>query len=311
MEELDKLSAIRTFVAIVECGSQTEAARRLGRSQPAVARSLADLEEALGVQLLTRTTRRSVLTQEGDQFFHDCKRVLDDLDAAEARARDSLASADGQVHLTSPVEFGNRVLAPALVGLLEDFPGLRLKIDLTDRPLDLVAGGYDIAVRIGELEDSGLVAKKVGDMPVFVCASPTLIGRVGEPIEPTDLVTLPCIGVDISRRKSGLEWRFRDASGTPFVVRPNAVVVCDSVALARRLCREGVGFGAFFGYQVADDLRSGALMPIFNDPEYPLRPVSLLWPPRRPMPRRMRSVLRRLEAGIREELNEMRAAWTR
>lgn len=300
---------MRTFVAIVECGSQTEAARRLGRSQPAVVRSLADLETALDVQLLTRTTRRSVLTQEGEQFFRDCKRLLAELDAAEVRVRDGLASAGGPVHLTAPVEFGNRVLAPALVGLLEEFPGLRLKVDLTDEPLDLVAGGYDIAVRIGELDDSGLIARKVGNMPSFICAAPSLIVRLGKPTEPSDLGTLPCIGVDISRRKFGLEWRFRDASGTPFVVRPNAIVVCDSVALARTLCHSGAGFGAFFGYQVADDLRSGALVSVLEDRDYPLRPVNLLWPPRRPMPRRMRSVIRRLEAGIQAEMKEMRTAW--
>lgn len=303
---MDRLTAIRTFVAIVECGSQTEAARRLGRSQPAVVRSLGELEKSLNVQLLTRTTRRSALTPEGEQFFHDCKRMLGELDAAEARVRDGLATTAGLVRVTAPVEFGNRVLAPALAGLLEEFSGLRLKVDLTDRPVDLVAGGYDVAVRIGDLEDSGLIARRVGSMPSFVCASPGLIDRVGSPASATDFSTLPCIGIDITRRRFGLIWRFRDAAGKPFTVRPNAVFVCDNVALARQMCRDGAGFGAFFGYQVADDIRAGTLVPVLADPGYPLRAVSLIWPPRRPMPRRMRAVLRHIERGIRQEMDSMR-----
>ncbi|MDW4499183.1 LysR substrate-binding domain-containing protein [Sulfitobacter sp. D35] len=126
------------------------------------------------------------------------------------------------------------------------------------------------------------------------------------PTSATEFNTLPCIGIDISQRKFGLIWRFRDATGHPFSVRPNVVFECDSVALARRLCRHGVGFGAFFGYQVVDDIRAGTLVPVLPDPDYPLRPISLLWPPRRPMPRRMRAVLRHIELGIRQELDSMR-----
>ncbi len=306
---MDRLAAIRTFVAIVECGSQTEAARRLGRSQPAVVRSLGELEKTLNVQLLSRTTRRSTLTPEGEQYFHDCKRVLAELDAAEARVRDGLAAPAGHVRLTAPVEFGNRVLAPSLGGLLEEFPGLRLKVDLTDQPVDLVAGGYDVAVRIGELEESGLIARRIGSMPSMVCAAPALIDRVGVPDAPADLGALPCIGIDIAHRKFGLVWRFRDEGGHPFTVRPNSVIVCNSVALARTMCRDGAGFAAFYAYQVADDLRAGTLVSVLADPGYPLHPVSLLWPPRRPMPRRMRAVLRQIEAGIRAELDRMRGAW--
>ncbi|SLN45878.1 HTH-type transcriptional regulator DmlR [Roseivivax jejudonensis] len=303
---MDRLAAIRTFIAIVECGSQTEAARRLGKSQPAVVRSLGELEKSLNVQLLTRTTRRSALTPEGEQFFHDCKRMLADLDAAEARVRDGLAATSGQVRVTAPVEFGNRVLAPALAGLMDEFAGLRLKVDLTDRPLDLVAGGYDVAVRIGDLEDSGLIARRIGSMSSFVCAAPALIDRVGRPTTATEFGSLPCIGIDIAKRRFGLVWRFRDLGGHPFTVRPNVVFVSDSVALARRMCRECVGFGAFYGYQVVDDLRAGSLVPVLPDPDYPVRAINLLWPPRRPMPKRMRAVLRHIEEGIRRELNEIR-----
>lgn len=305
---MDQLAAIRTFVAIVDGGSQTEAARRLGRSQSAVVRTLGELEKILDVQLILRTTRQSTLTPEGEQYYHDCKRVLSELDAAEERLRDRLSRPEGWIKLTAPVEFGNLVLAPTLMALQSEFDGLHFKVDLTDQPLDLVAGGYDIAVRIGDLDDSGMVARKIGSMPAFICAAPSLIERVGTVCDPRELINLPCVGVDIAKRRSGLMWKFGERDASPYVVRPDPVFVCDSVAMARTACRAGLGFALFFGYQVAADLRDGTLVRVLGTGN-PERPIHLLWPPRRPMPRLMRTVLRRIEAGTKSELRWMRNVW--
>ncbi len=305
---MDRLTSIRTFVAIVEHGSQTEAARRLGRSQSSVVRSLGDLEKALDVQLLTRTTRRSALTPEGEQYFHDCKRILGEIEAAEERVREQRASPKGQIKLTAPVEFGNLVLAPTLLALQSELCELHLKVDLTDQPLDLVRGGYDVAVRIGELEDSGMIARRIGSMPSFVCAAPSLIAKVGKPADPHELADLPCVGVDIAKRRFGLAWKFNERSGEPFIVRPNPAFVSDSVALARTACRAGLGFAAFFGYQVASDLRDGTLVKVINSGN-PERPINLLWPQQRPMPKRLHAVLRRIQTGVAEELRWMREVW--
>lgn len=305
---MDKLTAIKTFVAIVEHGSQTEAARRLGRSQPTVVRSLAELEKSLDVKLMARTTRQSVLTLEGEQYYHDCKRLLEGLDTSEERIKEIQKSARGQIKLTAPVEFGNLVLAPTLLALQSEFPELRLKIDLTDQPLDLVGGGYDAAVRIGELPDSGMIARKVGKMPSFVCAAPVLVERLGVPENPQCLANLPCVGIDIAKRRFGLEWKFDELRGSPVVVRPDPGFVCDSVALARTACRAGLGYAAFFGYQVVEDLRGGTLVKVMESGN-PERAVNLLWPPRQPMPKRVRAVLQRIEIGIRDELARMRTYW--
>ena len=302
---MDKLAAIRTFVAIVECGSQTEAARRLGKSLPAVVRTLSELEKALSVQLLIRTTRHSHLTPEGALYLQDCKEILAKVGAAEARLRQAGDLPMGPISLTAPIEFGNRFVGRFLFDAAKEFPGLRFRVRLTDRPIDLVKGEFDIAIRIGELEDSGLKARKVGSMQTVVCASPELLDRCGAPARPAELADLPCVGVDISGRGYGMDWRFRERGGAEFHVRVEPSFLCDSVRLARSACLDGVGFGVFFSYQVIDELRDGRLKPVFRRNVPAARPVSLLWPPETPMPMRLREVIRSLADGLSSELRDL------
>ncbi len=304
---MDKLAAIRTFVAIVDSGSQIEAARRIGKSQPAVVRSLAELEKSLSVQLLDRNTRQSSLTPEGEAFYHDCKALLADLESAENKIREKRAAPLGRIKLTSPIEFGNLVVAPAILEIVERFPGVTLQVDFSDAPVDLIEGGYDIAVRLGPLEDSRLIAKKVGTMRTLVWGSPELVERVGMPAHPKQLSELPCIGVDIAKRRFGLSWSFTEPNGEPFSVRVTPKIACDSVRLARTACRAGCGFCAFHHYQVEQDHKNGTLLPVlaaYSHSSNPL-PVSLLWAPKRPMPRRTRDVIKILEAHVRKHLNSL------
>ncbi|MEX0284579.1 MAG: LysR family transcriptional regulator [Paracoccaceae bacterium] len=302
---MDKLAAIKTFVAIVECGSQTEAARRIGKSQPSVVRSLAELEKSLSVQLIDRNTRQSSPTPEGETFYHDCKALLADLESAETKVREQRAAPLGRIKLTSPVEFGNIAVAPAILDIAERFPGMTLQVDFSDVPVDLIAGGYDIAVRLGPLEDSRLIARKVGTMRTFVWGSPDLIDKVGMPAHPTQLADLPCVGVDIAKRRFGLTWSFAEPDRKPFSVRVNPKITCDGVRMARTACLEGVGFCAFHQYQVDQEYKQGTLLPVLTtySMALPALPVNLLWVPKRPMPRRLRDVIKILKDHIHDHLD--------
>lgn len=305
---MDKLAAMRTFVAIVDCGSQTEAARRIGKSQPAVVRSLAELEKSLSVQLLDRNTRQSSPTPEGEVFYQDCKALLADLESAENRVRELQAAPLGRIKLTSPIEFGNIVVAPAIQEMAERFPGLTIQADFSDAPVDLIAGGYDIAVRLGSLDDSRLIAKKVGIMRTFVWGSPELMERVGTPTHPKELAELPCIGVDIAKRRFGLAWSFAGPDREPFSVRVSPRITCDGVRLARNACRAGIGYCAFHHYQVDKDYKRGILQPVLTSYSQRLAPipVSLLWAPKRPMPQRLKDLINILETHLRNHLAGLR-----
>lgn len=270
---MDKLRAMAAFVRIVEAGSLTAAADALGLSGPAVVRGLAALERDLGVRLLQRTTRRSSLTDEGREYYERCRRVLAEVEAADASLSARRSEPRGRLRLTAPVGFGRIRLAPVVRAYSARFPAVDVELLLLDRVVDLVEEGIDVAVRIAKLGTSSLVAVRVGETRRVVCAAPAYVKAAGRPRTPDDLAGHRCIVL------TGLapdnEWSF---AGRPARVPVRPTLRTNSLDVALDACLAGAGCGQFLCYQVDAHLRAGRLKELLPGHAPAPVPVQIVYP---------------------------------
>ena len=284
---MDKLRAIKTFVQIADDGSLTAAAAALGMSLPAVVRSLAALEAELGARLFQRTTRRLALTQEGLQYLARSRDILAAVAEADASLADETQAPRGQLTITAPVLLGERVVTDFVTRFLAANPRIRCSVQLLDRFVDLVDEGVDVGIRIGALEDSSLVALRLGEVRQVVVASPQFLRRGGTPEQPTDLRSRPCVRLAGPIRPG---WAFQDA-GRKLHVAVDGPLDFNHAGAALRACEQGVGFGQFFSYQVQDALRERRLRVVLAAFEPPRLPVSIVYPNARLLPARTRAFI--------------------
>ncbi len=294
---MNLLGAMRAFTEIVDRGSLTAAAEALDRSQPSMVRTLAALEERLGVRLLNRTTRRMSLTPEGRDYLARCRRILADVEDAERSVGRQQSEPRGDLRLTAPILFGEMYVAPAVIEFLRRYREVRVDLLLFDRNLDLVEEGIDLAVRIGHLADSTLVAMRVGTVTRVVCASPAFLEQTGEPTHPKQLADSPCI------RFSGLSspgtWTFREHN-RDVSVQVGGNMSCNHLSIARAACVHGLGFGRFLSYQVEPFLSDGSLQRVLRAYEPDPLPVSLVYPSARLTSTRVRAMIGWLQAFFQE-----------
>jgi DNA-binding transcriptional LysR family regulator len=244
---MDKFKAMSTFVRIVEAGSLTGAAERLGISLTAVVRGLAALEQSLGVRLLNRTTRRIALTDEGREYFERCRHLLSELEETENALTDRRLTPSGRLAITAPVMFGRLHVAPVVTDFLAAYPEMRAELLLLDRVIDLLEEGIDLAIRIAPLPDSSLVAIPLGATGRIVCASPDYLARHGMPQQPRDLAGHRAIR--FTALSDGNDWSFTRGNETQRVAVSD-VFAANQVDVALDACRKGLGCGRFLGYQV-------------------------------------------------------------
>ncbi len=283
---MDKLKAMETFVVIAEAGSLTAAAARLGRSDASVARGLAALERSLGLRLLNRNTRRLALTEAGAEHLVWCRRILGEFEAQEQSFEARRAAPGGLLRLTAPVEFGALYAAPAVEAFLRAHPQMRVELTLLDRVVDLLEEGMDLALRIGPLPDSGLIAVALGETRPVVCAAPELLERIGPIRRPEDLRDAP----GVVFHPPGPVWEFREA-GAPLSVEVSAVFSTNQARTARAACLAGLGVARLLHYQVARELEEGRLIRILSEFETPGAPVSMVYPHARLLSPRVRSFI--------------------
>lgn len=286
---MDRLAAMRTFVEIVDRGSLTAAAEALDRSQPAVVRTLAALEKHLCALLLRRTTRRMSLTPEGQEFLERCRQILADVDEAERAVGQDHSEPRGDIRITAPLEFGQMHLAPALTSFLLRYDRIRIDLLLLDRNVDLVDEGIDLALRIGPLPDSSLIAVRVGEVRRVTVASPALIQRTGIPKHPGALSILPCIRQQNIPR-SETAWPFQEESKA-FVVPVDGRFGCNQIAAAISACVNGMGFGQFLSYQTEDLVKQDELQIVLQEYEPTPWPVNLVYPGGRLVSSRQRALI--------------------
>lgn len=298
---MDKLKLMEAFVAIADEGSLTAAARRQGGSLPAMVRALAKLETHLGVRLLNRSTRRIALTEEGRLYLARCRRVLADIDDAEAALAERGPPA-GTLTLTAPVMFGRLHLAPLVGEFLAAQPAMKVNLLLLDRVVDLLEEGIDLALRIGRLQDSSMVALPLGEIRWLACASPAFIARHGMPAAPEALGAMPCIRM--LGNPALAPWRFGSGAAER-VVEVGGALATNQLDVAVDACRRGLGVGRFLSYQVADALRSGELVEVLHGFAPPPSPVNLVYPHSRLLSARVRAFIEACRPQLQRRLAEL------
>jgi DNA-binding transcriptional LysR family regulator len=270
---MDQIHLMSVFVAVGEEGSFAAAARRLDLSPAAVTRAISALEEQLGVKLLLRTTRNVRMTDAGQRYLDDTRSILSSIAEANAAAAGVNAAPRGNLSITSSVLFGKSFVMPCIVDYLKQYPEVDVSAYFLDRVVNLVEEGMDVAVRIGHLPDSSLMALRVGQVRRVLCASPEYLARNGLPLHPADLLRHTVIAASgISPR---IEWKF-GGPDEPAVVRitPRLTVTSNDAAIAAAVA--GLGITRLLSYQIASELSEGALKIVLADYEEAPWPVHIL-----------------------------------
>ncbi|SCX72085.1 LysR family transcriptional regulator [Variovorax sp. EL159] len=261
-----RLQGIEEFVAAVEAGSFALAAQRLHVTRSAVAKSIARLEARLNTRLFLRTTRSQSLTEEGHGYYERCRRVLDELDAAQALTDVARSTATGVVRISMPAMLGRLKVGPLLLALARQHPQLSLELAFNDRRVDLVEEGLDLAIRSGELADSmDLVARPVGVQWMALCAAPAYLAQRGHPRGIGDLEGAH-EAVLYARDGQVSAWRFHDAQGRPVEVTLPSRLRCDSAEVLLEAAIGGLGLARLPSWLAADALAAGTLVRVFEEP---------------------------------------------
>jgi DNA-binding transcriptional LysR family regulator len=270
---MDRFQALETFIAVAETGAFNGAAQRLGQSPPAVTRIIAQLETRLGVTLFLRTTRQVRLSESGERFLNDARRVLSELRDAEASVTGSHGRPRGLLRITAPVLFGRYYITPILAEMLDLYPEMRVQALLLDRVVNLAEEGLDIAIRIGEPEDSSLSAIRVGAVRPVVFAAPDYLARHRAPAMPSDLTNHSII--QAGNTENAANWLFQK-EGDRLTVRVTPRMTVNDNQAVLDLVRAGRGIGRLLSYQVALALDSGAVVPVLEPFAAPSLPIHIL-----------------------------------
>lgn len=287
---MDRLDAMAIFVAAAEAGSFSAASRKLGVPLPTVSRKVGDLETHLNTRLLIRTTRKLALTDAGAAYLAACRIILEQVGDAERAAAGEYRTPKGDLIIAAPIVFGRLHVLPVVNAFLETFPDINVQMVLSDRNADLVGDHIDMAVRIGALADSSMVATRVGTVRRVVCARPAFLVTHGTPKTPDDLARLPCI--TFGNIVSGSSWLFaaknrRVARHVP--VRARLAVNTAEAALDAAIA--GVGITQVLSYQAAQAVRDKRLKIVLREYEVEPLPVHVLYPAQAGPPLKLRSFL--------------------
>lgn len=278
------------LVAVTDAGSLSGASRTLCVPLATLSRKITDLEARLGTRLLIRSTRKLTLTDAGVAYVAAARRILEQVDEAERDAVGEFTAPKGELVITAPLMFGRLHVLPVVADFLAAFPQISIRLVLADRNIDLIEDRVDMAVRIGRLPDSAMVATRIGSMRTVTVASPAVLARLGEPAHPRALVGYPCIQVDTPLPSPS--WRFRDADGggpMDIPVLPRLTVSTPEAAVDAAV--HGVGVARVLHYQVASAVLNGALRILLEGFEPAPAPVHLVHASRGLMPLKMRAFL--------------------
>lgn len=299
---MDRLHELEVFVAVAEAGSFAKAGRRMRLSPPAVTRAIAALENRLGARVFNRTTRSLKITEVGQRFLENARRILIDLDTAEKDAVGDTSVPHGHLTVTASVTLGRSTLAPVVGAFLSQHARVSVSILLLDRITNLVEEGIDVAVRIGPLPDSSLVARKVGSVRRILVASPTYVARRGLPLSPADLRLHSVIG--FTGLMPNREWRFMEGrSGYSVSLMPRLEINDALAAIAA--AENGEGITIALSYMVAEKIREGRLLPVLDAFTPAPVPVSLVYPQNRLISPKVRAFVEFAAPRLRTALDKV------
>ena len=285
---------LAVLVQAVRTGSLSAAARRLEITPMIASRRLAALERQLGVRLMHRTTRAVSLTQEGELFLEYALAILETEESARAIVTPVDAGVSGLLRVTGPAAFGRKVIAPLVPLMLQDNPGLRIDLHLTDSIVDIVAAGFDVAVRIGRLQDSTLIARRLAPNIRLLCASPAYLVRAGTPEKAADLANHECLAL------TGVgHWPF-DVGGRRREVKINGRFSSSSIEAVHAACLHGMGLALLSSWDADEDIRAGVLRDIsLRDARPQELAISVVYPTSRMVPRKVELFIQTLSRRLR------------
>lgn len=302
---MDRLDAMSVLLAVVAEGSLSAGARRIGAPLTTVSRKVAELEKHLRTQLLVRSSRRLELTDAGKAYVTAAQRIMEEIEEAEREATGEYRIPKGQLSVTAPVMFGRRHVLPIALEFLAAHPEINLRLLLVDRQINLVEERVDVAVRIGHLGDSSLIATQVGQVRRLLCASPAYLARRGTPQTPKDLCDHD--GITFTGFSAAPQWRYR-GDGPAFLVEARRRLAVNTTEAAIDAAVAGLGIVAVLSYQVDAELGSGALAPLLEAFAPGPMPVSLIHLEQGLLPQKARTFLNwtapRLRAGLRSTTAE-------
>ncbi|MNZ65182.1 HTH-type transcriptional regulator DmlR [compost metagenome] len=279
------LNAALILVRIVDKGSFTAAARELGMTKATVSRRIAELEQRLGVRLLYRSTRQLTLTEAGEQYYLRCSKAVEELTQAELMLSASQQEVTGTLKLAVPIETGQLVVGRLVANFLQAYPGLRVDLELTNRVVDPINEGLDAIVRIGDMSDSNLAARRLWSSDRVLCASPAYLANNPPITRPEDLLLHERVAVSSGFLSS--HWCF-EAEGREVLVDPRSRFQVNNITCAREAAKAGLGIAALPVMICHEELVSGALVALLPGWQQPRVPIYLLFPERRLMPSKLR-----------------------
>lgn len=287
---MDRIADLQLFLRVLDLGSISAAARSLDLSVAVASQRLKRLERELGVRLLHRTTRQLHATAEGQALAERGRGLIEELEALTADLRRAGSEPAGLLRVTTSAAFGRMYLSPLLAEFQRRYPAVRLSVNLTDQNLDLIAAGMDLAIRIGPLDDSSLVARKLADNRRVLAAAPEYLRRHGAPRTPQDLIGHECL-VLVGGQGRMEDWRLLDADGVATTVRVNGRIESNFGEVLRDAAAAGLGIAHFSVWHVHEDLRSGRLVQVLPDYRLPDTAISAVMPQRRFVPLRVRAFI--------------------
>jgi len=287
---MDRITSMRVFVRAAGAGSLSAAGRHLGMSAAMATKHVNALEARLGVKLFRRSTRRLSLTEAGSTYLEACQRILPDIDEAEAAVSSQRIKASGLLRMNVPLSFGSRFVAPLIPEFARRHPEVKVELGLSDAQLDLIAGGWDLAIRIGRLADSPLQARRIGDSAMVVCAAPAYLDRRGIPRRVAELAQHNCLSYTLSPMQDGKHWAFGANGELRVPVDGDLVANNGDALLAAALGGQGIIYQPHF--IVGQALDRGELVALELDkPVAELGGIHVLYPPDRRPPAKVRVMI--------------------
>jgi DNA-binding transcriptional LysR family regulator len=297
---VDTLTRMRAYKDVVEAEGYSAAARRIGRSKALLSKYVRELEDELSTLLINRTTRQFSLTEAGHEYYARVTEILRDIDDLQDIVRQKSGDISGRIRLSAPRTLADSSFGQAFVDFAKTHPEIALDITLDDRIVDLVEEGFDMAIRVAEMTDSSLIARRLGDFGVSIYASPDFIKTHGMPASPTDLAGQPCV-IDTNSRARNV-WQFVNSKKEKYTVTVKAIIEANSPEVMRRAVVSGAGFGIVPDIIVGADLEAGRLVRLFCHDLPNNRGIYAVYPHRRYLPARVRTFVDFLANWIKQNM---------
>ncbi len=296
---MDTLTRIRAFIDVVEAEGFSAAGRKVGRSKALLSKYVRELEDELGALLLNRTTRQFSLTEAGNIYYRTASEILAEIDNLADLVRANNIGLKGKLRISVPRTFLDSEIGMSLIDFAREHPDLVMEIVADDRFVDLVEEGFDAAIRSTKMDDSGLIAKKIFDIGMYVCATRAFIDKHGPLNHPSDLANVPCI-IDTNRKAKNV-WPFMEKDGTPFSVHVHGPVEVNSPYATVRAAVAGLGVAAIPDFIVGERTKCGDLIHLFPDYMQDNRAIYAIYPEKRYLPAKVRAFVDFMHAWFKRQ----------